>query len=244
MSSPRTNAHHCSRVHEFVLSARTRPAAPTSHACACARVGFDTPGTVAGANTARTGLIADTYFVPAGRRSPRSRRHASFPAPDTLPVLEAFARFPVRLKSKESAPRISTGPNHLWDTTATAGTTASADRHQPHEIPTHGRCARRMHDQPAGLSCPAVPFLYILDRYADIRGWDINRTRCAGDFLPPALRRPVAVQKAVPGTKSAAQQKQTLRLDSANILLHLSLLIPTRRGLYGFAYYFFYFFFY
>ena len=30
------------------------------------------------------------------------------------------------------------------------------------------------------LSCPAVPFLYILDRYADIRGWDINDTLLRG----------------------------------------------------------------
>lgn len=59
------------------------------------------------------------------------------------------------------------------------------------------------------LSCPAVPFLYILDRYADIRGWDINDTLLRGGFLPSALRPPPAVQKAVPETEIGRRRQKT-----------------------------------
>lgn len=79
------------------------------------------------------------------------------------------------------------------------------------------------------LSCPAVPFLYILDRYADIRGWDINDTLLRGTFFRLLFGRRQQFKKRFRERKSAAAGKNRAEnLDSANILLHLSLLIPTR----------------
>ena len=68
------------------------------HALRLRGMGFDTPEPVAWSEYRKDGLIADTYFV--SRRSeltPLPQTMRRFPAPDTLPVLEAFARFTVRL---------------------------------------------------------------------------------------------------------------------------------------------------
>ena len=64
------------------------------HALRLRGMGFDTPEPVAWSEYRKGGLIADAYFV--SRRSeltPLPQTMKQFPAPDTLPVLEAFARF-------------------------------------------------------------------------------------------------------------------------------------------------------
>ena len=58
------------------------------------------------------------------------------------------------------------------------------------------------------LSCPAVPFLYILDRYADIRGWDINDTLLRGVFFRLLFGRRQQFKKRFRKRKSAAAGKK------------------------------------
>ena len=104
--------------------------------------------------------------------------------------------------SKGSATRILNQTNILWEYDGTTGSyrfqLIDINRMRFHARPLRpDECMINLRR----LSCPAVPFLYILDRYADIRGWDINDTLLRGGLLPSALRPPSAVQKAVPETE-------------------------------------------
>mgnify|MGYP000821819705 CR=1 FL=1 len=85
--------------------------------------------------------------------------------------------------------------NILWDRTP-----AGAYRFQLIDI-------NRMHfdDRPLSsracminlrrLSCPAVAFLYILDRYAETRGWDVDDTLLRGTFFRLAFGRRKQLRK-------------------------------------------------
>ena len=126
---------------------------------------------------------------------PLSQTTARFPAAGTLPVLEAFARFTVQLHEKGIEHRDFNHGNILWDRTP-----AGAYRFQLIDI-------NRMHfdDRPLSsracminlrrLSCPAVAFLYILDRYAETRGWDVDDTLLRGTFFRLAFGRRKQLRK-------------------------------------------------
>ena len=92
------------------------------HALRLRGMGFDTPEPVAWSEYRKDGLIADTYFV--SRRSeltPLPQTMRRFPAPDTLPVLEAFARFTVRLHEQGICHEDFNQTNILWEYDGTAG---------------------------------------------------------------------------------------------------------------------------
>ena len=86
------------------------------------------------------------------------------------------------------------------DYTPLSQTTAGAYRFQLIDI-------NRMHfdDRPLSsracminlrrLSCPAVAFLYILDRYAETRGWDVDDTLLRGTFFRLAFGRRKQLRK-------------------------------------------------
>lgn len=141
-------------------------------------------------------LLCDSYYV--SRRSdytPLSQTTAHFPAAGTLPVLEAFARFAVQLHEKGIEHRDFNHGNILWNRTS-----AGAYRFQLIDI-------NRMHfdDRPLSsracminlrrLSCPAVAFLYILDRYAETRGWNVDDTLLRGTFFRLAFGRRKQLRK-------------------------------------------------
>ena len=197
------------------------------HALRLRGMGFDTPEPVAWSEYRKDGLIADTYFV--SRRSeltPLPQTMKQFPAPDTLPVLEAFARFTVRLHEQGICHEDFNQTNILWEYDGTTGSyrfqLIDINRMRFHARPLRpDECMINLRR----LSCPAVPFLYILDRYADIRGWDINDTLLRGVFFRLLFGRRQQFKKRFRKRKSAAAGK---KLESANILLHLPLLIPTR----------------
>ena len=135
------------------------------HALRLRGMGFDTPEPVAWSEYRKDGLIADTYFV--SRRSeltPLPQTMRRFPAPDTLPVLEAFARFTVRLHEQGICHEDFNQTNILWE--------------------------------------------YILDRYADIRGWDINDTLLRGTFFRLLFGRRQQFKKRFRERKSAAAGKK------------------------------------
>lgn len=159
-------------------------------------LGVDSPEPVAWSEYRRRGLLCDSYYV--SRRSdytPLSQTTARFPAAGTLPVLEAFARFTVQLHEKGIEHRDFNHGNILWDRTP-----AGAYRFQLIDI-------NRMHfdDRPLSsracminlrrLSCPAVAFLYILDRYAETRGWDVDDTLLRGTFFRLAFGRRKQLRK-------------------------------------------------
>lgn len=170
------------------------------------------------------------FRLPPVGAHPAPADHATLPGADTLPVLEAFARFTVRLHEQGICHEDFNQTNILWEYDGTAGNyrfqLIDINRMRFHARPLRpDECMINLRR----LSCPAVPFLYILDRYADIRGWDINDTLLRGTFFRLLFGRRQQFKKRFRERKSAAAGKNRAEnLDSANILLHLSLLIPTR----------------
>ena len=182
-------------MYSFFRKSKARRA--YEHALRLRGMGFDTPEPVAWSEYRKDGLIADTYFV--SRRSeltPLPQTMRRFPAPDTLPVLEAFARFTVRLHEQGICHEDFNQTNILWEYDGAAGNY----RFQLIDI-------NRMHfdDRPLSsracminlrrLSCPAVAFLYILDRYAETRGWDVDDTLLRGTFFRLAFGRRKQLRK-------------------------------------------------
>lgn len=53
------------------------------------------------------------------------------------------------------------------------------------------------------LSCPAVAFLYILDRYAETRGWNVDDTLLRGTFFRLGIRPPQTAGASGSGTARA-----------------------------------------
>lgn len=202
------------------------------HALRLRGMGFDTPEPVAWSEYRKGGLIADAYFV--SRRSeltPLPQTMKQFPAPDTLPVLEAFARFTVRLHEQGICHEDFNQTNILWEYDGTTGSyrfqLIDINRMRFHARPLRpDECMINLRR----LSCPAVPFLYILDRYADIRGWDINDTLLRGGVSSVCSSAAASSSKSGSGNGNRPPQAKNRaeNLDSANILLHLPLLIPTR----------------
>lgn len=180
------------------------------HALRLRGMGFDTPEPVAWSEYRKGGLIADAYFV--SRRSeltPLPQTMKQFPAPDTLPVLEAFARFTVRLHEQGICHEDFNQTNILWEYDGATGSyrfqLIDINRMRFHARPLRpNECMINLRR----LSCPAVPFLYILDRYADIRGWDINDTLLRGVFFRLLFGRRQQFKKRFRKRKSAAAGKK------------------------------------
>ena len=180
----------------YTFFRRSKARRSYEHAVRLRALGVDSPEPVAWSEYRRRGLLCDSYYV--SRRSdytPLSQTTARFPAAGTLPVLEAFARFTVQLHEKGIEHRDFNHGNILWDRTP-----AGAYRFQLIDI-------NRMHfdDRPLSsracminlrrLSCPAVAFLYILDRYAETRGWDVDDTLLRGTFFRLAFGRRKQLRK-------------------------------------------------
>lgn len=80
------------------------------------------------------------------------------------------------------------------------------------------------------LSCPAVAFLYILDRYAETRQWDMDDTLLRGTFFRLLFGRRQQFKKRFRERKLAAAGKNRAEnLDFGNISLHLPEVNPPRR---------------
>lgn len=155
------------------------------HALHLCELGFETPEPVAWSEYRTDGLVSDIYFI--SRRSdfaPLSETMKRFPSAETLPVLEAFARFTVRLHEAGVCHEDFNQTNILWEYDSTAGRyrflLIDINRMKFHARPMRpDECMINLRR----LSCPAVPFLYILDRYADARGWDVDDTLLRGTFF-------------------------------------------------------------
>jgi len=80
------------------------------------------------------------------------------------------------------------------------------------------------------LSCPAVAFLYILDRYAETRQWDMDDTLLRGTFsgfCSDDASSSRSVSKHANWPRQAKNRAENL--DFGNISLHLPKVNPPRR---------------
>lgn len=147
------------------------------------RMGFDSPEPIAWCECRRRSLIGDTYLV--SRRSDYRALTVfaeRFPAKETLPVLDAFARYAARLHAKGVEHQDFNQGNILIaaDPSSQDGYAfqlIDINRMRFHGGPlTQRRCMINLRR----LSCPGAAYLYILDRYAEARGWNIDDTLLRG----------------------------------------------------------------
>lgn len=142
-------------------------------------------------------------------------------------MLEAFSRFAVQLHEQGIEHRDFNHGNVLWRRDAATG----AVRFQLIDINR-----MRFADRPLRprvcmvnlrrLSCPAVAFLFILDRYAEARGWNVDDTLLQGTFFRLAFGRQAReLEQAGSGTANADFCKKRLRrLVFRIISLHLPMI--------------------
>ncbi|WP_295935912.1 lipopolysaccharide kinase InaA family protein [uncultured Alistipes sp.] len=154
------------------------------HALHLRELDIDTPEPVSWSEYRKNGIIRDTYFV--SRWSAYTSLGVAtkdFPSPDSLSLLTAFARFTARLHQKGICHEDFNQTNTLWQKDQTNG----SYRFQLIDINR-----MKFQDQPLSprdcmvnlrrLGCSAGAFFYILDRYADTRGWDLDDTLLRGTF--------------------------------------------------------------
>lgn len=180
----------------YTFFRRSKARRSYEHAVRLRALGVDSPEPVAWSEYRRRGLLCDSYYV--SRRSdytPLSQTTARFPAAGTLPVLEAFARFTVQApRERHRAPGLQPRQHPLGPHPAGAYRFQAIDINRMHfdDRPLSSRaCMINLRR----LSCPAVAFLYILDRYAETRGWDVDDTLLRGTFFRLAFGRRKQLRK-------------------------------------------------
>ena len=171
----------------YTFFRRSKARRSYEHAERLRALGIDSPEPVAWSEYRRHGLLCDSYYV--CRRSdyaPLSQATTRFPAPDTLPVLEAFARFAAELHAKGIEHEDFNHGNILWQ----RDPATDRFRFQLIDINRMRFSARALRPRRCminlrRLACPAAAFLFILDRYAEARGWNGNtiRTMAVSSFF-------------------------------------------------------------
>ena len=169
----------------YTFFRRSKARRSYEHAIRLRALGIDSPEPIAWSEYRRHGLLCDSYYI--SRRSDfalLSQTMAHFPAAGTMPVLDAFARFAAELHEKGVEHRDFNHNNILWSRDTPTG---------PYRFQLIDINRMRFADKPLSsrtcminlrrLSCPAVAFLYILDRYAAIRNWNVNDTLLRGTFF-------------------------------------------------------------
>lgn len=151
------------------------------HALRLRASGIDTPAPVAWCECRRRGVLTDSYLITLrSDLAPFSEAAARFPSPDTRPVLDAFARFTVRLHEAGVEHEDFNHGNILHRRNDEGGLhfqLIDINRMRFHPGPlSMRRCMINLRR----LSCPAPAFLYLLDRYAELRGWDLDDTLLRG----------------------------------------------------------------
>jgi len=161
------------------------------HAQKLRQAGFDSPEPIAWCEYRRRGLLSDSYLVVRYTSwRPLSEVARNFPAPGTQPILDAFVRFAVALHNCgiEHLDFNCTNILYFYD-----GPTQSCKfqlidinrmrfRRKPLKL---RRCMINLRR----LTCPAPAFLYILDRYAEIRGRCVEETMLHGILFRLAFIR-------------------------------------------------------
>lgn len=170
-------------IYSFFRKSKARRA--YEHARRLQALGIGTPQPVAWCECRRRGVIRDTYLI-TRRTADRAITGLTqrFPEPDTLPPLSAFAAFVVRLHALGVEHKDFNHSNILWHSDPATGQYAfqliDINRMRLHRRPLRPRaCMVNLRR----LACPAGAFLYILDRYAEQRGWNVDETLLRGTFF-------------------------------------------------------------
>lgn len=218
------------------------------HAVRLISLGIGTPQPVAWSEYHRKGRLTDSFYVSRySDLKPLSEFARRFPDTESRPALDAFARFVAELHEKGIDHRDFNQGNILCGYSPEEGQwrfeLIDINRMRFLDRPlTPRQCMINLRR----LSCPAPAFLYILDRYAEVRGWNIDDTLLRGIFFRLAFGRQRASRNASCAEKSLHPFKnRPSRLDYQNISLYLSSTKTTHvMRLHGFASYFYFFFFY
>lgn len=159
------------------------------HAERLLAAGIDTPQPVAWLETRRRGLLEDAWFVCRHTDfTPLSEATVRFPAPDTLPVLRAFARFAATLHAEGVLHDDFNHSNILYRRDPAGG-------YRFQLIDANRMRFRRRVERRAALvnlrrlSCPGPAYLYILDAYSAACGWSSDDTLLRGVVFRLLFRR-------------------------------------------------------
>lgn len=167
------------------------------HAVRLISLGIGTPQPVAWSEYRRKGRLTDSFYVSRySDLKPLSEFAARFPDSASRPVLDAFARFVAELHEKGIDHRDFNQGNILCGYSPEEGQwrfeLIDINRMRFLNRPlTPRQCMIILRR----LSCPAPAFLYILDRYAEVRGWNIDDTLLRGIFFRLAFGRQRALKK-------------------------------------------------
>ena len=169
----------------YTFFRRSKARRSYEHAVRLRALGIDSPEPIAWSEYRRHGLLSDSYYISrCSDYTPLSQTTGHFPSAGTVPVLEAFARFAGQLHEQGIEHRDFNHGNVLWRRDTATG----AIRFQLIDINRMRFADRPLRPRACmvnlrRLSCPAVAFLFILDRYAEARGWNIDDTLLQGTFF-------------------------------------------------------------
>lgn len=167
------------------------------HACRLLELGIDTPAPVAWSEYRRKGVLCDSYYVSRySDYQPLSEATNDIMNASSREVLDAFVRFAVRLHGLGIEHQDFNHGNVLWQRNADTGEIRfqliDINRMRFHKGPlSPRRCMINLRR----LSCSAVSFLYILDRYAEECNLDVDDTLLRGTFFRLAFERSKEIRK-------------------------------------------------
>ena len=197
----------------YTFFRRSKARRSYEHAVRLRALGVDSPEPVAWSEYRRHGLLCDSYYVSrCSDYTPLSQTTAHFPAAGTLPVLEAFARFAAELHAKGIEHEDFNHGNILWQ----RDPATDRFRFQLIDINRMRFSARALRPRRCminlrRLACPAAAFLFILDRYAEARGWNGDDTLLRGTFFRLVFGRRRALRKRFRQRISARRNGKTRR---------------------------------
>lgn len=179
----------------YTFFRRSKARRSYEHAVRLRALGIDSPQPIAWSEYRRRGLLSDSYYIArCSDYTPLSQATADFPAAGTLPVLDAFARFAAQLHEKGIEHEDFNHGNILWKRHEAGYEFQLIDinrmRFDDRALPSR-TCMVNLRR----LSCPAAAFLYILDRYAETRGWNEDDTLLHGTFFRLAFGRRKQLRK-------------------------------------------------
>ena len=181
----------------YTFFRRSKARRSYEHAVRLRALGVDSPEPISWSEYRHHGLLRDSYYVSRySDYTPLSQTTEHFPGAGTLPVLEAFARFAVQLHEQGIEHRDFNHGNVLWRRDTATGTICfqliDINRMRFADRPLRPRvCMVNLRR----LSCPAVAFLFILDRYAEARSWNVDDTLLQGTFFRLAFGRRKELRK-------------------------------------------------
>lgn len=197
-------------VYTFLRKSKAQRA--YEHAQRLLGLGIGTPEPVGWLETRRHGLLQDAYFIC------RYTDYAAlceatlrFPAPDTLPLLTAFARFAAALHEKGVLHGDFNHSNILYRCDPVTG----AYRFQlidANRMKFRSRVGERASIvNLRRLSCPSGAYLYILNAYSEARNWNTDDTLLRGIVTRLLFRRRQRIKAELKRHRLRTRQKKRSR---------------------------------